>query len=80
MAQIQVNLEAVPVVIGNRRLPLESLKLDAQKKRIGLYQDSQPKAALSDEEFRHTIINGSPVAYSKRRDSIEINGCPDQLH
>ncbi|HUA68744.1 MAG TPA: hypothetical protein VMA13_09375 [Candidatus Saccharimonadales bacterium] len=73
MAQIQVNLEGVPVVVENRRVPLESLKLDAQNPRIGLYQDSQPKPALSDEEIRHAIINRSPDAYTKLRDSIEIN-------
>jgi hypothetical protein len=73
MAQIQVNLEGVPVVVENRRVPLESLKLDAQNPRIGLYQDSQPKPALSDVEIRAAIINRSPDAYTKLRDSIEIN-------
>lgn len=73
MAQIQVNLEGVSVVVENRRVPLDVLKLDAQNPRIGLYKDSQLKPAFSDEEIRHAIVNRSPDAYTKLRDSIEIN-------
>jgi hypothetical protein len=73
MAQIQVNLEGIPVVVENRKVPLESLQLDAQNPRIGLYKDSQPKPVLADEEIRHAIVNRSPDAYTKLRDSIEFN-------
>jgi len=73
MTQIQVNLEGVPVAVESRRVPLDVLKLDAQNPRIGLYKDSQPKATLSDDEIRHAIVNRGPDAYTKLRDSIEIN-------
>jgi hypothetical protein len=73
MAQIQVNIEGVAVVMEQRKVPLDSLKLDAQNPRIGLYKDSQPKATLSDVDIRHAIVNRSPEAYGKLRDSIEIN-------
>ena len=73
MAQIQVNLEGVSVAVENRRVPLDVLKLDAQNPRIGLYKDSQPKTAFSDGEIRHAIVNRSPDAYTKLRESIEIN-------
>jgi hypothetical protein len=73
MAQIQVNLEGISVAVENRRVPLDILKLDAQNPRIGLYKDSQPKDAFSDEEIRHAIVNRGPDAYTKLRDSIEIN-------
>ena len=39
-----------------------------------LYRDSQPKATLLEADIRHAIRNRSPHAYSKLRDSIEING------
>lgn len=73
MAQIQVNLEGVSVAVENRKVPLDVLKLDAQNPRIGLYKDSQPKAMFSDDEIRHAIVNRGPDAYTKLRDSIEIN-------
>lgn len=73
MTQIQVNLEGIPVVVENRRVQLNVLQLDAQNPRIGLYMDSRPKTAFSDEEIRHAIVNRSPDAYTKLRDSIEIN-------
>ena len=50
MAQIQVNLEGVPVAVENRKVPTRDLKLDAQNPRIGLYTDSQLKASFSDED------------------------------
>jgi len=73
MAQIQVNLEGVPVAVENRRVSLSALKLDAENPRIGLYSDSQPKASFSDDEIKHAIVNRTPDAYAKLRDSIEIN-------
>jgi hypothetical protein len=73
MAQVQVNIEGVPVAVEQRKVPLDSLKLDAQNPRIGLYKDSQPRATLSDHDIRHAIVNRSPDAYGKLRDSIEIN-------
>jgi len=73
MAQIQVNLEGVPVVVENQRVPLNLLNLDPQNPRIGLYKDSLPKSALSENDIRHAIVNRSPDAYAKLRDSIEIN-------
>jgi hypothetical protein len=73
MAQVQVNIEGVPVAVEQRKVPLDLLKLDAQNPRIGLYKDSQPKATLSDQDIRHAIVNRSPDAYGKLRDSIEIN-------
>ena len=73
MAQIQVSLEGVSVAVENRKIPLDVLKLDAQNPRIGLYKDSQPKATFSDDEIRHAIVNRGPDAYTKLRDSIEIN-------
>ncbi len=73
MAQIQVSLEGVSVAVENRKVPLDVLKLDAQNPRIGLYKDSQPKAVFSDDEIRHAIVNRGPDAYTKLRDSIEIN-------
>ena len=73
MTQIAVNLEGVSVAVENRRVPLDLLKLDAQNPRIGLYKDSQSKTTFSDDEIRHAIVNRSPDAYTKLRDSIEIN-------
>jgi hypothetical protein len=73
MAQIQVNLEGVPVTIEHRKVALSLLKLDPENPRIGLYSDSSPKAAFTEEEIRHAIVNRSPDAYTKLRDSIEIN-------
>lgn len=73
MTQVQVNIEGVPVAVEQRKVSLDLLKLDAQNPRIGLYKDSQPKATLSDQDIRHAIINRSPEAYAKLRDSIEIN-------
>lgn len=73
MAQTLVNLEGVSVAVENRRVALPLLKLDVQNPRIGLYKDSQPKAVLSDAEIRHAIVNRGPDAYTKLRDSIEIN-------
>ena len=73
MAQFQVNLEGIPVVIENRKVPLDILILDETNPRIGLYKDSQLKATLSAEDIRHAIVNRSPEAYAKLRDSIEIN-------
>ncbi|MGA7193746.1 MAG: ParB/Srx family N-terminal domain-containing protein [Anaerolineales bacterium] len=73
MAQLQVNLEGSPVAIENRKVSLNTLLLDESNPRIGLYKDSQLRSALSSEEIRHAIINRSPEAYAKLRDSIEIN-------
>ena len=73
MAQVQVNIEGVPVAVEQRKVPLDLLKLDAENPRIGLYKDSQPRASLSDQDIRHAIVNRSPDAYAKLRDSIEIN-------
>jgi hypothetical protein len=73
MAQFQVNLEGSPVVVENGRVDLHILDLDPQNPRIGLYKDSLPKNTLSDQDIRHAITNRSPDAYSKLRDSIEIN-------
>jgi hypothetical protein len=73
MAQVQVNIEGIPVAVEQRKVPLDVLKLDAQNPRIGLYKDSQPKATLSDLDIRHAIVNRSPEAYGKLRDSVEIN-------
>jgi hypothetical protein len=73
MTQLQVNLEGIPVAIENQRVPLDALLLDESNPRIGLYRDSQLKSALSSDDIRHAIINRSPDAYAKLRDSIEIN-------
>ena len=73
MAQIQVNLEGASVAVENRKVAIDSLTLDGQNPRIGLYTDSQLKASFSDDEIRHAIVNRSPDAYTKLRDSIEIN-------
>lgn len=73
MAQIQVNLEGIPVAVENRKVPTRDLKLDAQNPRIGLYTDSQLKGSFSDEEIRHAIVNRNPDGYAKLRDAIEIN-------
>lgn len=73
MAQFQVNLEGIPVAVENRRVPLDILVLDETNPRIGLYKDSQVKTTLSAEDIRHAIVNRSPDAYAKLRDSIEIN-------
>jgi hypothetical protein len=73
MAQFQVNLEGLPVVVEHGRVALDTLELDPQNPRIGLYKDSLPKTTLSDHDIRHAITNRSPDAYSKLRDSIEIN-------
>ncbi len=73
MPQISVNLEGVPVLVENRRVSLDALKLDAHNPRIGLYKDSQPSEDLSEADIYHAIANRSPDAYAKLRDSIEIN-------
>jgi hypothetical protein len=73
MAQIQVNLEGVPITVDNRRVSLGILQLDARNPRMGLFSDSQPKTTFSDEEIRHAIVNRNPDAYTKLRDAIEIN-------
>ena len=73
MAQLQVNLEGISVAIENRKVSLNALLLDESNPRIGLYKDSQLKSTLSSEDIRHAIINRSPDAYAKLRDSIEIN-------
>ena len=73
MAQFQVNLEGIPVAVENRKVPLDILILDETNPRIGLYKDSQLKTTLSAEDIRHAIVNRSPDAYAKLRDSIEIN-------
>src|SRR5437016_11077841 len=73
MAQFQVNLEGLPVIVERERIALHILDLDPQNPRIGLYKDSLPKSTLSDQDIRHAITNRSPDAYSKLRDSIEIN-------
>jgi hypothetical protein len=73
MAQIQVNLEGVSVVVEHRKVPLESLTLDGANPRIGLFTDSQLKTSFSDAEIRHAIVNRAPDAYGKLRESIEIN-------
>jgi hypothetical protein len=73
MPQIQVNVEGASVAVENRKVATDSLTLDGQNPRIGLYTDSQLKASFSDDEIRHAIVNRSPDAYTKLRDSIEIN-------
>jgi hypothetical protein len=73
MAQLQVNLEGSSVVIEQRKVPLHTLLLDEDNPRIGLYKDSQLKPTLSSDDIRHAIVNRSPDAYAKLRDSIEIN-------
>lgn len=74
MGTLTVNLEGTPVVVTQGRVELSKLRLDQENPRIGLYRDSQPKATLFDADIRHAIRNRSPHAYSKLRDSIEING------
>ncbi len=74
MATLTVNLEGTPVVVAQGRVELTKLRLDQDNPRIGLYRDSQPKATLLEADIRHAIRNRSPHAYSKLRDSIEING------
>src|SRR5689334_13402468 len=73
MTQLQVNLEGSSVVIEHRKVPLNTLLLDEGNPRIGLYKDSQLKPTLSSDDIRHAIVNRSPDAYAKLRDSIEIN-------
>ena len=73
MTQLQVNLEGIAVAIEHRKVLLDTLLLDESNPRIGLYKDSQLKSPLSSDDIRHAIINRSPDAYSKLRDSIEIN-------
>src|SRR5258706_3484775 len=73
MTQLQVNLEVISVAVEHRKVSLNGLLLDESKPRIGLYGDSQLKATFSSEDIRHAIINRSPDAYAKLRDSIEIN-------
>ena len=74
MGTLTVNLEGTPVVVTQGRVELAKLLLDQENPRIGLYRDSQPKATLQEADIRHAIRNRSPHAYSKLRDSIEING------
>jgi hypothetical protein len=73
MTQLQVNLEGVSVAIEHRKVLMNTLLLDESNPRIGLYKDSQLKPVLSSDDIRHAIINRSPDAYTKLRDSIEIN-------
>lgn len=73
MPQIPVNLEGNSVLVESKKVAIDSLTLDGQNPRIGLYTDSQLKASFSDDEIRHAIVNRSPDAYTKLRDSIEIN-------
>ena len=74
MGTLIVNLEGTPVVVTQGRVELARLQLDQDNPRIGLYRDSQPKDTLLEADIRHAIRNRSPHAYSKLRDSIEING------
>lgn len=73
MGTLTVNLEGTPVVVAQGPVELAKLRLDQDNPRIGLYRDSQPKTTLLDADIRHAIRNRSPHAYSKLRDSIEIN-------
>jgi hypothetical protein len=73
MPQLQVNLESRPVIIENRPVSISLLELDEANPRIGLYRDSQLRSRLSAADIRHAIVNRSPGAYEKLRDSVEIN-------
>lgn len=73
MGTFQVNLEGEPVTGTRRQVEIGKLRLDEDNPRIGLYRDSQPKETLRDADILHAIRNRSPHAYSKLRDSIEIN-------
>jgi len=73
MMTLRVNLEGVPVMLTQQRVDITKLRLDEENPRIGLYRDSQPKDGLSDVDIRFAIKNRSRHAYSKLRDSIEIN-------
>ncbi len=74
MATLTIKLEGTSVTVEQRRVELTKLQLDDDNPRIGLYRDSQPKDGLVEADIRHAIRNRSPHAYSKLRDSIEING------
>jgi len=73
MTTVTVNLEGVPVMVTQQRVDITKLRLDQENPRIGFYRDNQPKDRLSDVDIRFAIRNRSPNAFSKLRDSIEIN-------
>lgn len=70
---MKINIGGVPTEIEEREIEIEIILLDQENPRIGLFVDTQIKNVLTQEQITFALMNKSPEAFNKLKESIEVN-------
>ena len=73
MKDLVVNIAGVPTKLISKKVPLNSLILDQDNPRIGLFKDTQLKPDINQEEIEYAIIHKNPKAFEKLKENIRSN-------